>query len=300
LRRVNKLYQVEEYYEALSLNEALELLAGSPKRQIIAGGTDLLLKMREGSIEDAQLVSIRKIEALREIKLDQENRITIGPLVTFADLAASGVILKYIPILAEAALTVGGPQIRAMATVGGNICNGVPSADSAPPLLALDAQLKLQHKGKERVVLLRDFYIGPGRVELLPGELLTQISINPGDYHAFGGCYIKFSPRKAMDLAIIGVAVTCRAKQKNKLDRVRIALGVAGPTPLRCPAAESFAQGKEVSASTLLEFGKLAVASASARDSHRASKEYREHLIAELSRRALQTAFLRAGGEINA
>lgn len=294
------MYQVEEYYEAQSINEALKLLAGSPKRQIIAGGTDLLLKMREGAIESTQLVSIRHIEALREIKLDQENRITIGPLATFADLAASELILKHTPILVEAALTVGGPQIRTMATVGGNICNGVPSADSAPPLLALDAHLKLQHKGSERVVPLQEFYLGPGRVDLLPGELLTGITISLDDYDAFGGCYIKFSPRKAMDLAIIGVAVTCRIEEKTKLDRVRIALGVAGPTPLRCPAAESFIQGKEAGKDTLLEFGKLAVASASARNSHRASKEFREHLIAELSSRALHTAFLRAGGEINA
>ena len=100
------MYQVEEYYEAQSINEALKLLSGSPKRQIIAGGTDLLLKMREGAIESAQLVSIRQIEALREIKLDQENRITIGPLATFANLAASDLILKQTPILVEAALTV--------------------------------------------------------------------------------------------------------------------------------------------------------------------------------------------------
>ena len=297
---VTEMYQVEDYFEAQTVEEALTLLAGDPERQIIAGGTDLLLKMRDGVVESAKLVSIRNIGKLRSISLDQEKRITIGPLATFADLADSDLINSQIPILAEAALTVGGPQIRKMATVGGNICNGVPSADSASPLLALDALLKLQHSGEERVVPLKDFYRGPGRVDLRPGELLTGILINETSYRSFGGCYIKFSPRKAMDLAIIGVAVTCRVAEKTRFEQVRIALGVAGPTPLRCPGAEDFARGREADSETLLKTGKLALDSAQARDSHRASREYREHLIKELTGRALKTAFIRAGGEIDA
>jgi xanthine dehydrogenase FAD-binding subunit len=289
------MYLVEDYFAAKSVEEALDLLADNPQRHIIAGGTDLLLKMRDGLLENVQLISIRDIESLSSISLDEEQSITIGPLTTFKQLAVHPLIQKNIPILTEAALSVGGPQIRDMATIGGNICNGVPSADSAPPLLALDALLKLQSQGSERLLPVGEFFLGPGRVDLQPGELLTEILITADNYRSFGGCYIKFAPRKAMDLAIIGVAVTCRLHEKDTFERVRISLGVAGPIPLRCSAAETYAQGKTTSDNTVAEIGKMAVESARARNSVRASKEYREHLIDELTRRALKTAVSRAG-----
>jgi len=289
------MYLVEDYFAAKSVEEALDLLADNPQRHIIAGGTDLLLKMRDGLLENVQLIGIRDIESLSSISLDEEQSITIGPLTTFKQLTVHPLIQKNMPILTEAALSFGGPQIRDMATIGGNICNGVPSADSAPPLLALDALLKLQAQGSERLLPVGEFFLGPGRVDLQPGELLTEILITADNYRSFGGCYIKFAPRKAMDLAIIGVAVTCRLHEKDTFERVRISLGVAGPTPLRCTAAESYAQGKTISDDTVAEIGKLAVESAKARNSVRASKEYREHLIDELTRRALKTAVSRAG-----
>jgi xanthine dehydrogenase FAD-binding subunit len=289
------MYLVEDYFAAKLVEEALDLLADNPQRHIIAGGTDLLLKMRDGLLENVQLISIRNIESLSSISLDEEQSITIGPLTTFKQLAVHPLIQKNIPILTEAALSVGGPQIRDMATIGGNICNGVPSADSAPPLLALDALLKLQSQGSERLLPVGEFFLGPGRVDLQPGELLTEILITADNYRSFGGCYIKFAPRKAMDLAIIGVAVTCRLHEKDTFERVRISLGVAGPIPLRCSAAETYAQGKTTSDNTVAEIGKMAVESARARNSVRASKEYREHLIDELTRRALKTAVSRAG-----
>lgn len=294
------MYLVEDYYEAKSVAEAVELLAENPERHIIAGGTDLLIKMRDGILENVQLISIRQIETLRAIRQDKENNISIGPLVTFNQLVDHDLIQGNIPILAEAALSVGGPQIRDMATIGGNICNGVPSADSAPPLLALNALLKLQGKEKERLVPIQEFYLGPGRVDLHPGELLTEILISPDNYRSYGGCYIKFSPRKAMDLAIVGVAVLCRLKEKDHFDRVRISLGVAGPIPLRCSPAETYAQGKRTNEKTIAAIGKIAVESSQARDSHRASREFREHLIEELTQRAIKTALTRAGGAYDA
>lgn len=294
------MYLVEEYSEAKTVAEAVELLAENPGRQIIAGGTDLLIKMREGAMENVQLVSIRGIESLRAITGDEHKSISIGPLVTFTDLKNDRLIQNNLPILAEAALTVGGPQIRSMATIGGNICNGVPSADSAPPLYALDARLKLQGKESERLVPVREFFLGPGRVDLQPGELLTEILISADSFRNFGGCYIKFAPRKAMDLAILGVAATCRLDEENRFDEVRISLGVAGPTPLRCTTAEAYARGKSTGEAVIAEIGRLAVESANARTSWRASREYRHHLIEELTQRALKRALARAGGENNA
>jgi xanthine dehydrogenase FAD-binding subunit len=297
---VSQVYPVEEYFEAKSTTEAVNLLAENRKRQIIAGGTDLLIKMRENILEKVKLVSIRQIESLRAIKRDNNNNISIGSLVTFSDLAGHTLVQENIPILAEAALTVGGPQIRNMATIGGNICNGVPSADGAPALLAHNAVLRLLGKEGERLIPVREFFLGPGRVDLQPGEMLIDIIITPENYQAFGSCYIKFAPRKAMDLAIVGVAAICRLSAKNTLDDVRISLGVAGPTPLRCVPVEAFAQGKATNEQTLAVIGKMAVDSAKARDSIRASREYREHLIEELTQRALKTAITRTGGIKNA
>jgi xanthine dehydrogenase FAD-binding subunit len=293
-------YLIDDYIEAGSVAEAVSLLAEKPERQLIAGGTDLLIKMRDGVLGNVELVSIRNIEPLRLIRQDEAKTISIGPLVTFNQLVGDQLILNNIPILAEAAMTVGGPQIRDMATIGGNICNGVPSADSAPALFVHNVMLRLQGKDSERVVPIQDFYLGPGRVDLRPGELLTEILITSDNFSNFGSCYIKFAPRKAMDLAIIGVAASCRLVGKTAFDQLRISLGVAGPTPLRCSPAEDYAQGKTVSESLIAEIGRVALQSAKARSSSRASQEYREHLVEELTQRALRAAVTRAGGVVNA
>ncbi|MBW6462935.1 MAG: xanthine dehydrogenase FAD-binding subunit XdhB [Firmicutes bacterium] len=290
------MYLIDDYIEADSVDEAVNLLADNPERLIIAGGTDLLIKMRDGILENVQMVGIRRIEPLRKIEKDEQNVISIGAMATFNDLVRSELVQNNIPIMAEAAMTVGGPQIREMATVGGNLCNGMPSADSAPALLVLNARLKLLSKSGVRLAPLQEFYLRPGKVDLRPGELLTEILISKEDYLNFGGCYIKFAPRKAMDLAILGVAVTCRIRVTGIFDLVRIALGVAGPTPLRCEIAENFPPGKPVNDSIIAEIGRLAVKSSRARDSQRASKEFREHLVVELTQRALKSACNRAGG----
>lgn len=294
------MYLIDDYIEAESVAEAVSLLAEKPERQFIAGGTDLLIKMRDGVLGNVELISIRNIEPLRLIRQDEAKTISIGPMVTFSQLVGDRLILNNIPILAEAAMTVGGPQIRHMATIGGNICNGVPSADSAPALFAHNAMLRLQGKDNERVVPIQNFYLGPGRVDLRPGELLTEILISAENFSNFGSCYIKFAPRKAMDLAIIGVAAACRLAGETTFDQLRISLGVAGPTPLRCSPAEDYAQGKTVSESLIAEIGRVALQSAKARSSSRASQEYREHLIEELTQRALRAAVTRAGGVVNA
>jgi len=290
------MFLVEEYYEAQTLDEALLLMADKPERQIIAGGTDLLIKMREDPVKSVQLISIRSLEALKTISLLDDKTLSIGPLATFYDLATDPLIRGQLPILVEAALTVGGPQLRAMATIGGNICNGAPSADSAPVLFALDARLRLQSKDQTRIIPIQEFYRGPGLVDLKPGELLTAITIAEESYRGQGGSYIKFAPRKAMDLAMIGVAVTCRLAQRQHFEEVRISLGVAAPTPIRCIRAEKFARKKAVTEEVMAEAGRLALAEASPRSSWRASREYREHLIVELTARAMKTAASRAGG----
>jgi len=190
---------------------------------------------------------------------------------------------------------MGGPQIRNVATIGGNICNGAVSGDSASTLFALDALLKLASLEGERIIPIHEFYAGPGKVNLRPGELLSAILIPRSSYQDTGGHYIKFAMRKAMDIATLGVAVVCRVGGGAFQD-LRIGLGVAAPVPIRCAEAEAYAVGRPVTQDTCRELGKLAVKASKARTSWRASKDYREHLIEVLTERAVAEAAKRAGG----
>ena len=278
-----------------TLDEALKMLSGNPDLKIIAGGTDVLVRMHSGSLEDVELLSLRSITGMDEISILEDGTISIGAMVTFAQLFRNDIINKYLPVLSEAAVSVGGPQIRNMATIGGNICNGAVSADSATTMLVYDAALKLVSPSGTRIIQVRDFYAGPGKVHLLPGEILTSILISEDNYLKTSGCYIKYSNRKAMDIAILGVSVVCKA-EGGKFSDVRIALGVAAPTPIRCTEAEDYAKGRDITKETLKEIGKYAVKSSKARDSWRASKAYREHLIEILTFRALKEAVCRSGG----
>ncbi|KLU60343.1 nicotinate dehydrogenase FAD-subunit [Peptococcaceae bacterium CEB3] len=294
------MFNISKYDEAGSLDGALEFLSEHPAAKVIAGGTDVVIKMQGGKLREVELFSIRGLAELKGSKCSPDGAVLLGPLVTFSQIAGDPFLQDNIPVLTQAALSMGGPQIRNIATIGGNICNGAVSADSAPTLLALNAELRLQSARGERKVPLREFYLGPGKVDLRPGELLTGIMVRPEEYLGYHGHYIKFAMRKAMDIATLGVSVLCRVEEGKVLRGVRIALGVAAPTPIRCPEAEAFAEGKTASAETLREIGRLAVRSTKARTSWRASQEYREHLVAELVPRALQEAMRAAGGEGNA
>jgi len=289
------MYNIIGYYDAETVAEATALLAEKPHLELIAGGTDVLIKIH-GKSEDTELLSLRKIKSLEIIRKAEDGTIVIGALATFARVFNDPLIREMIPVLTEAAISMGGPQIRNIATIGGNVCSGATSGDSASTLFALNAQLKLVDYQGERLVPIEEFYLGPGKVALKPGEILTEIRISPEDYQGFGGQYIKFAMREAMDIATLGVSVICKLQGKT-FDEVRIGLGVAGPTPLRCLEAEGYAQGKDVSLQTVAEIGRLAVNSTKARTSWRASKEYREHLVEELVQRALKTAIVNAGGE---
>jgi xanthine dehydrogenase FAD-binding subunit len=298
------LYNIQDYYEAETVEDALCHLAEHPEFKLIAGGTDILIKMHSGQIERAKLLSLRNVEKLKKVRKLADGTVEIGALVTFSQISKDSILEETIPLIQEAAGNIGGPQIRNIATLGGNICNGATSADSAPSLLVLKASLKLESLSGDRIIPIEEFYAGPGKVNMQPGEILTHILIPPTSYEGLGGHMIKFAMRKAMDIATISVAVVCKITQdqdkvitqNNVFETVRIALGVAGPTPLRCYEAENYAKGKEPSSETLAEIGRLAVQSMNARTSWRASQEYREHLVEELTQRALIVAITRAGG----
>lgn len=290
------MFDIGNVLEPETLEEALKMLEGNPELKIIAGGTDVLIRMHHGNFEGAQLLSIRNIKGINEINLLEDGTITIGAMVSFSQLFRNEIINRYIPVLGEAVMNIGGPQIRTMGTIGGNVCNGAVSADSASTLFALNALLKINSNVGERMVPIQEFYEGPGKVKLNPGEMLTAIHISKANYDTLSGRYIKYSNRKALDIAMLGVSVLCSVSD-GKFNDLRIALGVAAPTPIRCYEAEDYAKGKDTSNKTIDEIGSYALKASKARDSWRASKAYREHLIETLTIRAIKEAIIRGGGE---
>lgn len=291
------MYDVEKLYMPKSISEALTILNQDKDAWIIAGGTDVMIKMRHKKMKGVRLMSIRQLDVLKGVDKLEDGTITIGPATTFTELSKDPIIENELPMLKTAALAMGGPQIQNMATIGGNVCNGATSADSASSLFALDANLVLESEDDSRIVPIEEFYLGPGRTDIQPGEMLTKIIIPPKKDGAFGCAYIKFATRKAMDIAILGAAATCVLNKEDKrIERATIALGVAGPTPVRCLEAEKLLNGQILTQELLDKVGKAALLPANPRSSWRASKEYRECLIEELSARAFYKAFLEAGG----
>jgi xanthine dehydrogenase FAD-binding subunit len=288
------MFNISVLQEPESLEAAVEMLHADAGLRIIAGGTDVLIRIQHGGDGWSQLLSLRNIKELEAISLREDGTIVIGATAPFARIFLDPIIRKHLPSLAEAAVSMGGPQIRNVATIGGNICNGAVSGDSASTLFALDALLKLKSLDSERIIPIHEFYAGPGKVHLQPGELLTAVLIPKDSYQGTGGHYIKFAMRKAMDIATLGVSVVCRVKGGVFQD-LRIGLGVAAPVPIRCLEAEAYARGREVSVACCREIGKLAVKASKARTSWRASKDYREHLIEVLTERAVLEAATRAG-----
>jgi len=290
------MYDIDKYEETYTVEEAIALLQANPKAVIISGGSDVLIKLHEGRMPAAELVSIHGIPELKGVTLENDGTIAIGAGTSFTNITKSPIIQQFIPVLGEAVAMVGGPQVRNIGTIGGNVCNGVTSADSAATLFAFNAKLQIQGSYGERVISIHEFYQGPGKVALAHGEILTAILVTKENYEGFSGHYIKYAMRNAMDIATLGCVAVCKFN-KDQVEDFRLALGVAGPTPMRCSKTEEMAKGRLVDEKLLEEIGKTAITEVNPRTSWRASKEFRLQLVAELSKRAFMEAFRKAGGE---
>ncbi|HIR50767.1 MAG TPA: xanthine dehydrogenase FAD-binding subunit XdhB [Candidatus Avoscillospira avicola] len=293
------MYDLAALYEAKSVEEAVALRLAHPEAQIIAGGTDVLVQMREGKRAGKALISIFGIDALRGVTLEADGTIRIGSLTSFSHITRDPIIQQYINVLGEAVDLVGGPQIRNAGTIGGNTCNGVTSADSASTLFAWDAVVELTGSHGIRRLPIRDFYIKAGVVDLKPDEIQTAILIPKAAYEGYFGHYIKYAMREAMDIATTGCSVNVKLSlDKKTIEDARIAYGVAGPIPMRAETAEAAAKGKPVSKETVSAFAKAVLEDVHPRDSWRASKAFREHIAVELARRCLTESIRLAGGEL--
>lgn len=280
------MFDIKNIQEPRSVEEAVKILHENNNLKIISGGTDVLIKLHHGDMEEVELLSLKNLKELDFIKVLENDTIEIGSTTCFTNIYRNKIIKDFIPALGQGAVSMGGPQIRNMATIGGNVCNGAVSADSAPSLFAFNAKLRLRSFKGERIVPIEEFYEGPGKVNIRKDEILISIFIEKKDYEGVRGTYIKYSNRKAMDISMLGVCVVA-SKKENKFKDLRIALGVAAPTPIRCKDAEKYALGLEYSEENINNIAQYAVKSASARDSWRASKPYREHLIKELTVRGI-------------
>jgi len=293
------MYDIKALYEAASVAHAVKLLCAHPEAKIIAGGSDVLIQIREGRLAGCELVSIYKLDELRGVSLDSDGTLRILPLTSFSQITKHPLIQQHIRVLGEAGDMGGGPQVRNIGPIGGNTCNGVTSADSASTLHAWDAVMEITGPGGVRKLPIKDFYIWAGEVALQPGELLTAILIAKESYTGYVGHYIKYAMRNAMDIATTGCSVNVKlSADKKTIKDVRIAYGVAGPVPMRAPSAEKAAKGQPVSQATVEAFGKAALQDVKPRTSWRATKEFRQQLAQELAKRALTQSILLAGGEI--
>ncbi len=293
------MYDIEALYEANSVEHAISLLQEHPEALVLAGGSDILIKIREGKLAGCTLVSIQKLDELRGVSMDEDGTLRIRPLTSFSHVTRDPLIQQYIRVLGEAVDQVGGPQIRNIGTIGGNVCNGVTSADSGSTLVAWDAVMELTGPDGIRRLPIQEFYVKAGKVALKPAELLTAILIPKESYENCFGHYIKYAMRGAMDIATLGCSVNVRlSADKQTVERVRIAYGVAGPVPMRAPSAELSATGKPVSLETIEAAAKAALGDVNPRTSWRASRELRLQLVEELTRRAFERAVILAGGAL--
>jgi carbon-monoxide dehydrogenase medium subunit len=280
-----------------SLDEAVSLVeAHGEKARYVAGGTDVLVKIREGKMAPDYLVSLRHIPGLGGIHRDPHTgELRIGALTTHRMLECSVEIRRHFPILHDAVSNIGSVQIRNVATIGGNLVNAVPSADGAVPLIALDARVRLYGTKGEREVELLHFFLGPGQTVLERGEILTEILVPPLPPRT-GGAYIKWARREAMELPILGVGVLLTVEEGGRrCTRARVALGVAAPTPMRALEAERFLEGKVLDAEVLEEAGRIAAEESRVRDSVRGAAWYRREMVRVLVRRMGQKCLARIG-----
>ena len=293
------MYDMKALYQAKDVADAVALRLQYPDAQIIAGGSDVLVQMREGKRAGAELISIYGLDELRGVRLEADGTLRIGSLTSFSHITRDPLIQKYVNVLGEAVDQVGGPQIRNIGTIGGNTCNGVTSADSASTLFAYDAVIELTGPEGVRQVPIQEFYIKAGKVDLRPGEIQTGVLISRESYENTCGHYIKYAMRNAMDIATLGTSVNLRLSSDGRtVERARVAFGVAGPIPLRAVHAEALAAGRELSMDLADAFSRAVKEDINPRDSWRAAKDFRMHIAVESAKRAFIEAAKLAGGDL--
>ena len=286
LRRLPKF----DYHVPTSLPEAVKLLSAHGKdAKLLAGGTDLILSMKKRAVSPAHLINLKMIPGLSGIASDGTD-LTIGPLTTMAEIERSAIIRETYTPLWDAARVMASPQVRTLATIGGNLCSAVPSADMAPPLVVLSAQAHITGPAGERTCPVEALFAGPSACSLAAVDILTRITI---PVPAGKGAYLKLMRRAALDLALVGVAAYVRLDAKKVCKEVKIALGAVAPTPIRATDAEAFLLGKALTEDLAALAAKMAGTECRPITDIRSSQDYRCSMVEVLTKRALLQALNR-------
>lgn len=284
------------YFSPNTVEETISLLSQyGDKARVVSGGTDFLVQTKRKEPLPDYVISLGNLRELNYIKFDEAEGLRVGALTPIADIAGSSLIKSRFSVLAQAAGMLGTPAIRNQATLGGNLCNAAPSADTAPPLLVLGAKAKIAGASGEKTVLIEDFFLGPGQTILGRKQVLIDIEIPVLQPHS-RGVYLKQKRREGADIAVAGVAVLV-VLEGEVLKDVRIALGAVASTPVRAGKTEEILRGRKLDPQLLEKAGRAASDESTPIDDIRGSSEYRRKLITTLTKRAVTQAVLQEQGK---
>ena len=277
---------IKEYFRPKTLKEASELLGALPESaKILAGGTDLLVPDKQNVSSEIQVISLRDIDELKKIEQKKQGYIYIGARATHTDIAQSPVINKYFPALAKASSLVGSPSIRNLGTIGGNICNASPSADTAPPLLAYNAKVVIWCSSGQKKVNIENFFSGPQKNILQAGEIMKGFILHPEKGLVAG--YEKIGIRKAMEIAIVNVGIAMKIEKKKYCSQIRIALGAVAPTPIRAQKAERILENHLITSQQIKKSAEAVINATNPISDIRASADYRKKMTGFLVKKII-------------
>lgn len=279
-----------EYREAKSLGEAIEILAGEgPRARLLAGGTDLLVRMKQGVIAPSLLVNLKKVAGLDRIERSAAGGLTIGALTTIEAVEHSECIEQNHAVLTQAAILLGSPSIRRLATLGGNVGRASPAADMVPALIVLKARIVAEGPAGKQEIPIDAFFKGPGQTVLGPADIVTAICL-PEPAAAAGAAYLKLGRREGMDCALVGVAAALSLDQGGRVMEARLAMASCGPVPLRAESAETILLAGPLDENRLREAARAAAGSSCPITDMRACSDYRREMVEVLAFRALREA----------
>ncbi|MBK9926096.1 MAG: FAD binding domain-containing protein [Anaerolineales bacterium] len=287
-----------DYVAPKSVEEVATLLADkNGDARILSGGTDLLVQLREGRRQTKLVIDIKNISELTQITFDSKNGLRIGAAASCHEICSNPNVIKHYPGLVDGIHLIGGVQIQNRASVGGNLCNASPAADSIPALIVHQAVCHITGPNGSRTLPVESFCVAPGKNALQSGEFLTSITV-PAPKENFGASYLRFIPRNEMDIAVVGVgASVLLGADRKRFVAVRIGLGAVAPTPLLASPAGDFLAGKALTHENVKEAAKRGQAIAKPITDLRGTAEHRKHLVAVLVERTLNIAIERAGGK---
>ena len=281
------------FHTATTVDEALSLIGDGSSAKVVAGGSDLIVQARGGRELPANVVAIHRIDALRGI--DASGDLTLGALVTHAEITASAAVRSTWTALADASAIVGSHATRNVGTIGGNVMNASPAMETGAPLIVLGATATLRSGAGDRSVPVEELWTGPGRTSAQPGQLLVDVSMPALPAHS-GSAYVRLEYRRAMEIAIVG-ASACVTLDGDTITAAKVALTAVGPTLLRSPAAEAAIIGTRGDAAALEAVAAGASDDASPISDLRAKEDYRRAMIGVIAKRAVDVAVRRARGE---